>query len=428
MLFAFVVPYLQCSVNILAVLGDDAHSAYSMEYARSYYNPTVGRKGTRNGREVFWTDNDTQIVGTYLTWKTATAGTGDTTNTSRPNDSICPAGWQLPVNDSNGKSYDNLIRKVYTNQPFSQGWASQNQNGAHIYATSQTLRQAPLSFPFSGLFYFYPGDFTSVARYGNFWSSTSYSAPGVYRLDFVSSYLRPQNITLKGYGMSVRCVAPKISAATIWGAETKAKHSSGTTNAKSIAYSMEYARSYYSPTIGSKETKNGNLHFLNDNDTQIVGTYLNWKTATAGTGDMTNISRPNDSVCPAGWQLPIRAGDKSYDQIIRKTYGSQITDGIASQNQNGARIYAINQTLRQAPLSFPFSGTFTHDTGNAGGIAGSSDYWSSSACNTSYACDLGIGSNYIYPQGYVAKGRGFPVRCVALKIFYHLGRRNWGET
>ncbi len=181
-----------------------------MEYARSYYNPTIGSKETKSGSNHFLNDNDTQIAGTYLNWKTATAGVGITANTSVPNDSICPAGWQLPINDSDGKSYDNLIRKVYTNQTFSQGNASQNQNGAHIYAISQTLRQSPLSFPIPGYFSLYSGAVDAVASLGYFWSSTYLSASHARYLTFASSRLYPQGSGYKGMGYSVRCVAPKI--------------------------------------------------------------------------------------------------------------------------------------------------------------------------------------------------------------------------
>ncbi len=171
-----------------------------MEYARSYYNPTIGSKETKasDGKVYgFLTDDNTQIVGTYLNWKTATAGVGKTDTNSVPNDSICPAGWQLPINDSNGKSYYNLIIGSY-NDGITAGEAGsgktyyQTKNGAYIYAMSQTLRQSPLSIPFSGFFHFHTGAVYYVASNGRFWSSTSFSAPNARGLAFGSGYLYPQ--------------------------------------------------------------------------------------------------------------------------------------------------------------------------------------------------------------------------------------------
>ncbi len=183
-----------------------------MEYARSYYNPTIGSKETKNGSNIFLTDDDIQIAGTLLNWKTATAGVGKTDTNSVPNDSVCPTGWQLPVDDTNSKSYYNLIASIYSGTT-GDGANSTNKNkqtGARIYASSQTLRQSPLSIPFSGIFNFASGAVNNVASAGYFWSSTSLSAPLARSLAFLSNLLNPQANNYKGHGFSVRCVAPKI--------------------------------------------------------------------------------------------------------------------------------------------------------------------------------------------------------------------------
>ncbi len=189
----------------------DTTNTYSMEYARSYYNPTIGSKETTSA-SIFLTDDDTQIVGTYLNWKTATAGVGTTAKANVPNDSVCPTGWQLPVDDSNGKSYYNLIVSSYSRDTGAINSAEDSarkykSTGAHIYAPSQALRNTPLSFPLSGRFNFHTGAVYNVASYGAFWSSTSYSAPYARRLDFVSSNLYPQGNGYKGFGFNVRCAA-----------------------------------------------------------------------------------------------------------------------------------------------------------------------------------------------------------------------------
>ncbi len=179
-----------------------------MAYSRSLYNSE-----TRNTAQ-FINDGDTQTIGTYFNWKTATGGMGDMTNTSRYNDSVCPKGWQLPVDATAGKSYRHLFDSYYDGV---YGNASANQanyqttNGAHIYAMSQTMRRAPLSLPFSGYFQFNSGEPVNVAGNGYFWSSTSYSTTAARYLDFGSNALYPQNNSAKGYGFPVRCVAHEKS-------------------------------------------------------------------------------------------------------------------------------------------------------------------------------------------------------------------------
>ena len=199
-----------------SVDNNEANSAISMEYSRSYYNPD-----TRSNAN-FINDGDEQTVGTYYNWKTATAGTGTIANASTT-DSICPKGWQLPVNADAGKSWNNLIFNTYgggkgydaTNNPdgITQGNAGSGQayyqtvNGAHIYAMSQAMRRAPLSVPFSGVYRHYAGVVVNVGSEGDFWSSTSGSSRLAYGLYFYSYLLYPQYATSKGYGLAVRCVA-----------------------------------------------------------------------------------------------------------------------------------------------------------------------------------------------------------------------------
>ncbi len=390
-----------------------------MTYSRSLYNSE-----TRNTAQ-FINDGDTQTVGTYFNWKAATGGMGDMTNTSRPGDSVCPKGWQLPVY-SNDKSWDNLIRVVYSAETFTAGNAGANQanyqttNGAHIYAMSQTLRRAPLSMPFSGSFQFYSGKTVAVAGYGFFWSSTSYSTPGARYLSFYSNSLGPQNGSSKGNGFPVRCVVEIfifISLPTA-GTNSEKKHSSSTDavteDATTNANAMTYSRSLY-----SSDTRN-TANFINDGDTQTIGTYFNWKTATGGMGDMTNTNRPDDSVCPKGWQLPVDAtSGKSYRQLIDAyydgVYGSAWSGNTYYQTENGAHIYAMSQALRRAPLSIPFSGNFQFSSGKTARVASYGYFWSSTSYSTTYARYLYFYSHGLYPQFYLYKGNGVPVRCVAEK-------------
>ncbi len=202
----------------------------------------------------------------------------------------------------------------------------------------------------------------------------------------------------------------------VFGTDSEKKHSSSTDTVTEDAThsdnSMAYSRSLY-----NSYTRN-TAPFINDGDTQTVGTYYNWKTATGGMGDTTNTSRPDDSVCPKGWQLPVYSNDKSWDNLIRVVYSAEtFTAGDASSGSkekiNGAHIYAISQTMRRAPLSMPFSGSFQFASGKTVSVAGNGLFWSSTSSSTTSARTLYFNSSSLNPQNGTNKGSGFPVRCVA---------------
>ncbi len=212
---------------------------------------------------------------------------------------------------------------------------------------------------------------------------------------------------------------------SIWGADiptegtdSEKKHSSSTDTVTADdtanANSMAYSRSLY-----NSDTRN-TANFINDGNTQTIGTYFNWKTATGGMGDVTNTHRPDDSVCPKGWQLPVSSNDKSWDNLIRVVYSAEtFIQGNAGSTYketiNGAHIYAMSQTMRRAPLSVPFSGSFQFLSGKTVGVAGYGYFWPSTSASTTTARYLVFTSYSLYPQYTNNKGSGFPVRCVVLK-------------
>ncbi len=174
---------------------------------------------------------------------------------------------------------------------------------------------------------------------------------------------------------------------------------------------MTYSRSLY-----NSETRN-TARFINDGDTQTIGTYFNWKTATGGMGDMTNTSRPNGSICPKGWQLPVVSNDKSYQYLIATAYSGVTGDASSTYKETirGAHIYAMSQALRRAPLSMPLSGSFQFTSGKTAYVASAGLFWSSTSYSAIGARSLYFGSNVLYPQNTSLKGNGFPVRCVVEK-------------
>ena len=101
---------------------------------------------------------------------------------------ICPKGWTLPTSSD----YVNLITTVY--------------GIANSSAGSTSVRSAPLSFVYTGL-YDATGSFSLDSSYGLYWSRTAYSTSFAYLLYFNDRSVIPQNNNPRGAGYAVRCVA-----------------------------------------------------------------------------------------------------------------------------------------------------------------------------------------------------------------------------
>lgn len=153
--------------------------------------PDYDKETETNTSHLCINTRDTEAYGVYYNWYAATAGTGTYSVTSgEAAGSICPKGWILPPN-SGERSYYNLL--------FTKGGLSNNA------ASATAMQTTPYNFPLSG--YSYGEGIGSVGSYGYFWSSTAGSDYRAYRLDFDSSNVVPQDLSYKGGGHSVRCVA-----------------------------------------------------------------------------------------------------------------------------------------------------------------------------------------------------------------------------
>ena len=147
-----------------------------------------------NGASSYATTGDVRNhFGNYYNWPAATAGTGTSSSTSTTvGDSICPKGWQLPLNENN-KSFNNLIRTVY---------------GISSTTSDASVIAEPLHFIRSGYYSWSGGSLNNQGTNGNYWSASATStATNAYNLNFNASNLNPQNANNKGNGLTVRCVA-----------------------------------------------------------------------------------------------------------------------------------------------------------------------------------------------------------------------------
>ena len=168
----------------------------------NYLNIAGGGAGEKFGQSKFSTNGDHGHVGNYYNWSAAVAS-NDTSSFSsstysdasaNPQNSICPAGWRLPIITSyttgqmGNNEFYNLIYK-YT-------------MGANTdYFTVVT----PLWFVRGG--YLTAGGLSSSGYSGNYWSSTVNLGYSSYHLTFESSYSSSADAQHRSDTLSIRCLA-----------------------------------------------------------------------------------------------------------------------------------------------------------------------------------------------------------------------------
>ncbi|MBR2994034.1 hypothetical protein IKF43_01400 [Candidatus Saccharibacteria bacterium] len=136
---------------------------------------------------------------------------------------------------------------------------------------------------------------------------------------------------------------------------------------------------------------------LDDPSHYYVGNYYNWTAAVAmnDSSDLANDEDVDQSICPAGWRLPIYEGNKSYDNL---TTAMSLTSGTDGDIQNH-------------PVYFVYGGVWNDYTT---GVGYGGLYWSSVANDIGFAYDLGFNADgYLEAQEYDGRSNGLSVRCVA---------------
>ena len=123
-------------------------------------------------------------VGTFYSWRTATAGTGNASISSSKDTSasICSKGWHLPKSSEFQTLLDNGL-------------------------TGTNMKEAPYYLLFSGNYHGTYGAVHFTTLNGFYWSSTSYSnTVKAYYLDIYGEHAYT-NDGFRYLGMSVRCIA-----------------------------------------------------------------------------------------------------------------------------------------------------------------------------------------------------------------------------
>ena len=141
-------------------------------------------------------------LGNYYNWYSATAGTGTYSlgDGEVATGSICPAGWRLPNNSSNGSATD-YSTLLHTYGVIDSDTQPYNVDSSKI----SSIFESPLSLVRAGGY----GEnrVYSVGYYGFLWSSMARESLSARYFDFSSTSVNPLYNSDKAYGCSVRCVA-----------------------------------------------------------------------------------------------------------------------------------------------------------------------------------------------------------------------------
>ena len=144
---------------------------------------------------------------------------------------------------------------------------------------------------------------------------------------------------------------------------------------------------------------------------ETYGGYYNWVAATAGHNDEADGATVEDSICPRGWRLPVRSGERSYAYLFQQYTHVSIDDFFnAPLKLKAGGYYRYNQS----------SNAVSGKAGWYNGEGGQAWYWTSTVVDggdsQAYALDSALSTD-AYPGLDTArtmfKAHGLNVRCVA---------------
>ena len=152
------------------------------------YETTLSNGATACG------DDKHYHIGNYYNWTAAVAMNNSSsyaTQNTDVNQSICPAGWRLPIggtSNTSSKSFQYLVGQLSLTS-----------------GTSGNIQNSPVYFVYGGAWF---GSSSVVGSGGDYWSSVVSDSGSAYRLVFgVDGSLDPQTDIDRPLGSSVRCVA-----------------------------------------------------------------------------------------------------------------------------------------------------------------------------------------------------------------------------
>ena len=147
-------------------------------------------------------------AGNYYNWTAAIASnnsSGLTVQYTNAPNSICPAGWKLPIARNNeGQNYE------FSDLLITQKIINSSANPTYTTNGFNKIRLSPLWFTRMG--YIYSNSLSNFANMGYYWSSTVRNNDYVFNFSFSSGAIGLSNIVeynenLRQIGRSIRCLA-----------------------------------------------------------------------------------------------------------------------------------------------------------------------------------------------------------------------------
>ena len=412
--------------------------------------------------------SQTQYMGNYYNWYTATAGSGTyATSTEGDNalQSICPKGWRLPTGGAITSAGNGEFQKLYD-----------------AYGNATDFVSDASAIP-SG--FWYDSFAHHQGSYGFWWSRTASGATSGYDMAFDISNANPQNyVSSKRVGNSVRCVAENQDLATISTmqqmtpsvcAATKTPSASETTVPENTLTDTRDNKTY---TV--RKLADGNCWMVKNLDLDLstavaldsvtsdlspgrTWTPQNSTQTTEGTAWVQDGGDVAKSMDPGNIYFPGGVGTGTPDSYVNlqgassgepwefignyyNWYAATAGTGTAAMTNNQAalnsicpkgwklpdnwgdksfqklmNVYGIANDITgaseilQLPLNFVRSGYY--GWGSDGRVAhkGNVAYWWSSVAQSAVTSwNLNIAPKGVIPQNYDAsKGSGLSVRCIA---------------
>ena len=192
--------------------GTDVYSYKSTDYSldQTYYGNGCGSGEYPEGEESSKVscssrfsdtlDGETQVIGAYYTFNSAASGSGGysvaTLNSNTP-DTFCPLGWQLPYSGTGGDYYDQSRSWRYL---FTQYSINSDRAGA------TKVVSYPLSYIWSGTYYWGEGVLKYKNATGLYWSRTVQSGASAFKIHAWSSGFDYAAMPAKNAGGALRCV------------------------------------------------------------------------------------------------------------------------------------------------------------------------------------------------------------------------------
>ncbi len=331
-----------------AVSNDYTHP-YSLDLSSYYYTDTFEPTLDGTGYDFLATDNPTYVkttqydgngvhgrLGNYYTWSAAVASNDTSAYRSstysnisnNPQNSICPAGWRLPLTTSASPNYavqgsqDEVKRLNYVVNSFS-----------NITDSSRQLEADPLYLTRAG--YADTGTITRAGRGSGIWTSTVASTTDSKTLYFAGNKIAAPSDSDRNLGYPIRCVS-RDEAVVYHTISFQANEPSGAGTATG--------------TMAPQTIADGATVNLEPNTFKLDGYVFNgWNTSADGTSTAyangASITPASDTILYAQWL-------KSYSLIY--DYGDVAFDG-SSYIDTKVKLFSTELNSKDFDLSFGIS-------------------------------------------------------------------------